>query len=375
MKIIHISDLHLGKNLNGINLFEDQKYILSKIIEIIKKEKIDALLISGDIYDKSIPSAEAVFLLDEFLGEIKKLNIATFIISGNHDNQRRLSYGNAIFKNNNIFISNVYAGEVEKITLEDEFGKVNFYLLPFLKPSMVSPFFEGRNIASYDDAITLALEDTLAKLKNDERNIILAHQFVTGGSLSDSEDVVVGGVDNISKDHFHKFDYAALGHLHTPQKLGENIYYSGTPLKYSVSEANHQKGLMLITLKEKGNLEIAKIPLKPKRDLRKIKGKYAEIVLKKNYENTDTQDLVAITLTDEEEIPDIIYRLRAIYLNILSIDYENKSSEMEKIELAKIKVKSPLELFGEFYKLHNDRDLTDMQIKIIEEILDEEEDK
>lgn len=375
MKIIHISDLHLGKNLNGINLFEDQKYILSKIIEIIKEEKIDALLISGDIYDKSIPSAEAVFLLDEFLGEIKKVNIATFIISGNHDNQRRLSYGNAIFKNNNIFISNVYAGVVEKITLEDEFGKVNFYLLPFLKPSMVSPFFEGRNIASYEDAIALALEDTLANLKNDERNIILAHQFVTGGSLSDSEDVVVGGVDNISKDHFYKFDYVALGHLHTPQKLGENIYYSGTPLKYSVSEANHKKGLMLITLKEKGNLEIAKIPLKPKRDLRKIKGKYADIVLKENYENTDTQDLVAITLTDEEEIPDIIYRLRAIYPNILSIDYENKSSAMEKIELAKIKVKSPLELFGEFYKLHNDRDLTDMQIKILEEILDEEEDK
>lgn len=375
MKIIHISDLHLGKNLNGINLFEDQKYILSKIIEIIKEEKIDALLISGDIYDKSIPSAEAVFLLDEFLGKIKKLNIATFIISGNHDNQRRLSYGNAIFKNNNIFISKVYDGEVEKITLEDEFGKVNFYLLPFLKPSMVSPFFDGRNINSYDDAIALALEDTLANLKNDERNIILAHQFVTGGSLSDSEDVVVGGVDNISKDHFHKFDYVALGHLHTPQKLGENIYYSGTPLKYSISEANHKKGLMLITLKEKGNLEIAKIPLKPKRDLRKIKGKYADIVLKKNYENTDTQDLVAITLTDEEEIPDIIYKLRAIYPNILSIDYENKSSEMEKIELAKIKVKSPLELFGEFYKLHNDRELTDTQIKIIEEILDEEEDK
>lgn len=375
MKIIHISDLHLGKNLNGINLFEDQKYILSKIIEIIKEEKIDALLISGDIYDKSIPSAEAVFLLDEFLGEIKKLNIATFIISGNHDNQRRLSYGNAIFKNNNIFISNVYAGVLEKITLEDEFGKVNFYLLPFLKPSMVSPFFEGRNIASYDDAIALALEDTLAKLKNDERNIILAHQFVTGGSLSDSEDVVVGGVDNISKDHFCEFDYVALGHLHTPQKLGENIYYSGTPLKYSISEANHKKGLMLITLKEKGNLEIAKIPLKPKRDLRRIKGKYADIVLKKNYENTDTQDLVAITLTDEEEIPDIIYRLRAIYPNILSIDYENKSSEMEKIELAKIKVKSPLELFGEFYKLYNDRELTVEQVKILEEILDEEEDK
>lgn len=370
MKFLHLSDLHLGKNLNGFSLYQDQAYILHQVVQIAQNEQIEAVIIAGDIFDKSVPNSQAIQLFDEFLTSWAELNLPVFIISGNHDNAQRVAFGANLFKQNNIFISPVYNGNISPITLEDNFGKINFYLLPFLKPTTVRNFFPDEEITSYNQAIEVALKNI--SLNTNERNILIAHQFVTGAYICDSEDIVVGGIDNIDANLFQDFDYVALGHLHTPQTvLRESIRYCGTLLKYSFSEINQEKSLTIVDFFTKNDINIKTIPLSPLHDMRKLKGSYADLTLKSNYEHTNTTDYLTIILTDEEDIPDAINRLRSIYPNIMQLSYENTrskiSQQLENIDIHNLK--SPLTLFKEFYTQQNNQDLNTEQNAILEELI------
>lgn len=371
MKILHLSDFHFGKRLNNFSLLEDQIYVNQQIFQLAKNQKIDAVIIAGDIFDKSIPSADAVQLFDDFLNSWAELNLPVFIISGNHDSAERLSFGLNIFSHNNIYISPVYNGEIKSITLKDNYGNINFYLLPFLKPSMVRPFFPDEEIKSHTQALKIALKNL--PLNKDERNILIAHQFVTGAVVSDSEEINVGGLDNIDAHIFDDFDYVALGHIHTPQTiLRDTIRYCGSLLKYSFSEANQQKSATIIDITTKEQISITTFPIKPLHDMRKIKGSYAELTNRQNYINTNTDDYIFATLTDEEDIPDAINRLRSIYPNIMQLEYDNKRTRTNQIiDTSDINsLKTPIEFFNEFYQLQNNQGLNDAQMQIMQDLID-----
>lgn len=377
MKLIHLSDLHIGKRVNEFSMLEDQEYILKKIISIIDDEKPDAVLIAGDVYDKSVPSAEAVQLFDDFLVRLAKRSLHTFIISGNHDSAERLAFGGRLMDESGVHLSPVYSGKVEPISLEDENGKVNFYMLPFVKPANVRRFFEEETIESYTDAVRVAIEKM--NIDTADRNVIITHQFVTGAERSESEEVCVGGTDNVDASVFDCFDYVALGHIHGPQNTGsEKIRYCGTPLKYSFSETKHKKSVSVITLGKKNELDIRTVPLAPMRDMREIKGTFDEIMSKENYEGTNTKDYMHIILTDEEDIPDAAGKLRVIYPNLMKIDYDNKrtrsNASLNTIE--NIEQRSPIDLFAELYESQNGQAMSDEQLefsaRLIESIWEEE---
>ncbi|WP_303997592.1 exonuclease SbcCD subunit D [Megamonas hypermegale] len=370
MKILHLSDLHFGKRLNNFSLLEDQYHVNRQIFKLAKDTHIEAVIIAGDVFDRQIPSAGAVQLFDDFLNFWAELNLPVFIISGNHDSAERLSFGAHIFSQNNIYISPVYNGQIEPISLNDAYGKINFYLLPFIKPATVRPFFPDEKINSYTEAVQTVLNNL--PLNKDERNILIAHQFVTGAVLSDSEEIVVGGLDNVDAHVFDAFDYVALGHIHTPQTiLRDSIRYCGTLLKYSFSEANQQKCATFIDIKAKGQMDITAYPVKPLHDMRKIKGTYAELTDRQNYIGTDTDDYILATLTDEEDVPDAIGRLRSIYPNIMQLDYDNiRTRTRNNIEAVDINTaKAPLELFGKFYKLQNNQPLNETQSQIMQDLI------
>lgn len=372
MKLIHLSDLHIGKRVNEFSMIEDQKYILKVILNIIDDEKPDGVLIAGDVYDKSVPSAEAVQLLDDFLCRLAERKLPTYIISGNHDSAERLSFGGRLMDMSGIHLSPVYNGKVEPFTLTDEYGKVNIYMLPFVKPVNVRRFFPDSEIESYTYAIKVAVDSMNVDEK--ERNIIVTHQFVTGASRSESEEISVGGSDNVDASVFDAFDYVALGHIHGPQKIGrESVRYCGTPLKYSFSEANHKKSVTVVEMGEKGKIEIRTVPLVPKRDLREIKGRYEEILLKENYEGTNTEDYIHITLTDEEDIPDVMNILRIIYPNIMKLDYDNKRTRNNQAvgKAEGVEKKSPLELFSEFYYDRNGQSMCEVQTAFMQNLIEE----
>ena len=373
MKIIHLADLHIGKRVNEFSMIDDQKYILNQILEIIDKEKPDAVIIAGDVYDKQVPSIEAVELLDSFISDISKRKTTTFIISGNHDSAERLAFGSSLMAMGKIYISPVYNGKISKYTLKNDFGSANFYLLPFVKPSHVKRFFPDKKIESYTDAIKVVVDNL--KLDTSEINILIAHQFVTGASRTESEEISVGGLDNVDASVFEDFDYVALGHIHRPQKIGtERIRYCGTPLKYSFSEVNDTKSVSIIEINSKEDFNLRMIPLIPKRDMRKIRGTYEELTTKTSYENTNTDDYIHITLTDEFNVADAIQKLRVIYKNIMKLEYDNmRTRESRKINLDDMVIenKNPLEIFSEFYKLQNNKEMNDEQKEIIKKIMEE----
>ena len=371
MKFIHLSDLHLGKRVFDFNLSEDQKYILKEILEVIDSETPDAVLIAGDIYDKSVPSTEAVEILDEFIFQLSQRNLQVFLISGNHDSPERLAFASRIISSTGIHMSPVYNGKVEPTVLTDEHGPVNVYLLPFVKPAHVRRLFPDMKIESYDDALRVAVGALDIDLSR--RNILVTHQFVTGAVRSDSEEISVGGTDNIDASVFDGFDYVALGHIHGPQNIGsERIRYCGTPLKYSFSEAKHEKSVTVIDLEEKGNLSVRTVPLHPLRDLREIEGTYEELTYRPNYEGTKTEDYLHITLTDEDDIPDAIGKLRLIYPYLMSLDYNNSRTRSAGAlsDLENVDHKSPLVLFEEFYEQQNGRAMSDEQKNLAREIME-----
>lgn len=376
MKLIHLSDFHLGKRVNGFSMIEDQKHILREILSIIEREAADCVVIAGDIYDKSIPSAEAVELFDDFLVRLansdgKKLQV--FVISGNHDSPERLAFGNRLMDGSGIHLSPVYKGTVTPFSLYDEYGKVDIYMLPFVKPAHVRSFYPDDEINSYTDALRVAISKMNIDTSN--RNILITHQFVTGAERSDSEDISIGGSDNVSATVFDKFDYVALGHIHGPQNVGsKKIRYCGTPLKYSFSEAEQKKSVTVVELGAKGNLVLRTVPLTPKRDMAEIKGTYAGLMCKKFYEGTSYQnDYMHITLTDEEDMPDVIGKLRTVYNNLMKLDYENERTRYSaEVDGANgVEKKSPFELFSEFYELQNNVPMSGEQEQFVKNIIEE----
>lgn len=370
MKFIHLSDLHIGKRVSEFSMLEDQKYILRVILGIIADEKPDGILIAGDVYDKSVPSAEAVQLLDDFLCRLAERKLPTFIISGNHDSAERLSFGSRLMDMSGVHLSPVYDGKISPMTLADEHGNVNIYMLPFLKPVNVKRFFPDNEIESHTDAVRVVVDNM--NVDENERNVIVAHQFVTGASRSDSEELSLGGTDNVEVTVFDAFDYVALGHIHGPQKMTrETVRYCGTPLKYSFSETNHKKSVTVVEMGEKGNTVIRTVPLTPLHDMREIRGRYEEIVLKENYEGTATDDYMHITLTDEEDIPDVMGRLRVIYPNIMKIDYDNKRTRntLSAGMAENVAKKHPSTHFAEFYEKQNGQPLNDEQTAFMQELI------
>lgn len=371
MKIMHLSDLHIGKRVNEYSMLQDQIYILKEILRIIDDEKVETVIIAGDVYDRSLPPNEALGLFDEFLYQLSGRNVNVFVISGNHDSSERISYGGRMMTENKIFLSPVYDGNVKPITLNDDYGEVNFYLLPFIRPADIRRYFPEENIENYTDAVKVAIDNMNVDFS--ERNILVTHQFVTGAELSESEDIIVGGTDNVSGEIFDGFDYVALGHIHREQTVGkDNIRYCGTPLKYSFSEAKHIKSVTILDFNDKGNIEYSKIPLTPFRDMREIRGTYYELTLKSSYESTNTEDYLHITLTDEEDIPDAIGKLRSIYPNIMKLDYDNLrtrgSGTVDAIE--NIESKSPFELFADLFKQQNNQDMCEEQEEIMRNLID-----
>lgn len=372
MKLIHLSDLHLGKRVNEFSMLEDQEYILKKIINAIDDECPDGILIAGDIYDKSIPSAEAVELFDDFLVSLAKRKLQVFVISGNHDSPERIAFGNRLMDASGIHLSPVYDGNVIPFCLHDDYGEVNIFMLPFVKPANIRRFFPDSGIVSYTDAVRIAIQNMPVNSAN--RNVLITHQFVTGALRSESEDISVGGSDNIDASVFDEFDYVALGHIHGPQNIGsERVRYSGTPLKYSFSEASHQKSITVVELGEKGCLSVRTVSLTPQRDMAEIKGSYNELTRKSYYENTSYQDdYMHITLTDEEDIPDAMGKLRVIYHNLMKLDYDNKrtrhSAEVNGSDA--VKTKTPFELFAEFYELQNNRPMSEEQSALINQMIE-----
>lgn len=371
MKLIHLSDLHLGKRVNEFPMLEDQEYILAKIVNIVDEVQPQAVLIAGDIYDKSVPSAEAVMLFDSFLRKLAKRKLQVFIISGNHDSAERIAFGATLMDQSGIHMSPVYDGTITPVTLEDANGSVCIYMLPFIKPAHVRRYYEEEGIESYTDALRVAISHMDIAPAN--RNILVTHQFVTGASRSESEDISVGGTDNVDASVFEPFDYVALGHIHGPQRIGrDTIRYCGTPLKYSFSEKDHVKSVTVVDMPQKGTTTITTVPLIPKHNLRELKGTYDQLTLRSNYEGTATDDYLHIILTDEDDVPDAMGRLRTIYPNLMKLEYDNTRTRTTA-SLASVdglERKSEIQLFSEFYELQNGLPMTEEQLEFASQLLE-----
>lgn len=375
MKLIHLSDLHLGKRIGEASLLEDQAYILQQILNVISREEADAVLIAGDVYDKTMPPVEAVMLFDDFLVNLSSTGIPVFIIGGNHDSLQRLAFGARLMLPSGIHIAGGYDGSVKPIRMQDVYGAVDIYLLPFVKPAHVARFCDeqtSETLHSYTEAVRLAVE----KMKPDPavRSVLVAHQFVTGAQRCESEEVVVGGLDNVDVSVFDAFDYVALGHIHGPQNIGRpTVRYCGSPLKYSFSEADHIKSVTVVELGEKGNVAVRCVPLKPLRDLRRLRGTYQQLTLLSNYQNTSVEDYLQITLTDEKDIPDAIGMLRLIYPNLLRLEYDNTRTRavLQFSAPEMVKERSQLELFGDLYETQNNQPLEEEQIEFLRGLIEE----
>lgn len=371
MKLLHLSDLHLGKRINEFSMIDDQEYILMQILKIVGEEKPDAVLIAGDIYDKSIPSAEAVILFDKFLTRLSIHNAKVFIISGNHDSPERIAFGANLLNSSGVFLSPVYSGEIKPVSMTDGYGVVDLYLLPFVKPATVRHFFPEEEIESYTDAVRIAV----GHMPRDSmhRSVLITHQFFAGATTCDSEEISVGGTDVVDTTVLAGFDYVALGHLHGPQNVGANtIRYCGSPLMYSFSEVSHRKSLTVVELFEKGNIKIDTRELVPLHKLREIRGSYMDVTARTFYDGTKTDDYLHVTLTDEQDIPDALGKLRAIYPNIMKLDYDNARTRSQSVinDLENLERKSPLALFSDFYEMQNNLPLCTEQHALLSKLIE-----
>lgn len=372
MRFLHLADLHIGKRVNGFSMIEDQKFVFEQVYNVIENEKIDGIIMAGDIYDKPVPSAEAVKLFDEMLTRLVSINLPIFVISGNHDSAERIGFGSDILSAAKVYMSRVYNGNLQKIELEDDYGKINVYLLPFIKPATVKNIYKEAEIKDYDDALEYVLSQE--KIDETKRNVIVSHQFVTGATRSESEEVSVGGLDNVSVENYEVFDYVALGHIHRAQQMGrESARYAGTLLKYSFSEEKHNKSMTIVDLKEKGNIEIKEIPVKPLHDLKTIKGKFSKITSEEFYKELKKEDYYRAVLTDEDDILNAIGKLKSIYPNLMSMEYDNTRtrsySVVDNVEIGE--TKSPLDYFEEFFEKQNGRKMSEKQRNYLLEILGE----
>lgn len=375
MRLLHCSDLHIGKRVNGFSMLEDQRHILAQILAVAAREAADAILIAGDIYDKTIPSAEAVELFDWFLTRLTEQGKPVFFLSGNHDSPERLDYASRILQNQQVYIAGSYHGTALTHTLSDEYGPVHVHLVPFLKPGIVNGALQT-HCESYQEA----MEEVLRELpvRPDERNILVAHQFITAGGVSpeqsDSELISLGGVDQIDVSVFDGFDYVALGHIHGPQRIGrDTVRYSGSPLKYSFSECRHQKSVCLVELREKGIVSVRLIPMHPLLDMRKIRGRLEELLSEEVAALADRNDYLHVTLTDEDTILDAIGKLRRIYPNVMQLEFENKRSQDSEeygfFTQEAVEERSMDSLFSEFYQNQNNRPMDEAQKQFLEQCI------
>ncbi|MBR1865744.1 MAG: exonuclease SbcCD subunit D [Lachnospiraceae bacterium] len=381
MRLIHLADLHIGKRVNEFPMIEDQRYVLEQVLEVLEKRQVDGVILAGDIYDRQIPPAEAVQLLDWFLTELADRQVPVYMVSGNHDSGERLAFGAKLLERSQVHVAAVYDGTLDPIPLQDEYGTVYLYLLPFVKPAHVRRALAAKDslqehgypddngekaeLSTYHDAVRLVLER--ADISPDNRNLLVAHQLVTGAKRCESEEISVGGIDNVDAALFDAFDYVALGHIHGPQSMTrETIRYAGTLLKYSFSECRHNKSITLVELKEKGNVTIEEIPVKPIHDMRQIKGTYDTLMSYDFYKEHDKEDYLQVILTDEEEIPEAMGRLRTVYPNIMKLEYDNRrTGTFGQVEDTAGEAENPIDYFEEFYEMQNNQAMTEEQRKIV----------
>ena len=364
MIFFHLSDLHVGKKVNKKSLLEEQHYILDFIVKAVKAYNPDAVLIAGDVYDQTVPSAEAVALFDDFLVRLQDIGTKVFVISGNHDSPERIAFASRIMNRSGVYMSPVYAGKVEPVILTDGFGEVAVYMLPFVKPAMVRYWSKDETIKTYDDALRRAIAEM--DIDASRRNVIIAHQYITDAERTDSEEVSVGGVDNVDASVFDVFDYVALGHLHRPQSCSRGtVRYSGSPLKYSFSEVRDSKSITIVELRKKGDIRVDIIPLTPLHDWHDLKGTYEEVTAKPFWDGKPyREDFVRVTLTDEEDIPDAIGKLRAVYHNLMELQYDNKRTRSGRVAVGgaeEVEEKTPVELCSELYEKQNGQPMSEDQ--------------
>lgn len=380
MKLFHLSDLHLGIRVCEYSLIEDQKHILAFVLKKVSEQNPDAVIIAGDVYDRAVPSEEAVKLFNDFLCGLVDTGTTVLITSGNHDSAERLGFGGKIMRRGNVYISpdftkENYAEILKPVTLQDEFGGVNFYMLPFVTPGAVRKARDCE-ISDWTDAVGSVISDM--NVDTSARNVLIAHQFVTGAEKCDSETFSVGGADNVSAEVFAPFDYTALGHLHGKQSVSrETIRYCGSPLKYSFSEVKHEKSITVLELKEKGDAAISEIPLdKPLHDWRVVNvGELGKL----GYEELGamrSDDYIEAVLSDENYVLDAMNRLREFFPNIMKMRYDNaqtRKAENLSRTSANVKGLSPLDVFDSFYKQQTGKELTEEQRALVKEIFESEE--
>lgn len=378
MKFLHLSDLHIGKTVNGFSMLEEQRHVFEQIIGYIGTEKPDAVLIAGDIYDRAVPGVDAVRLFDDLLTEFAAKEVTVILISGNHDSPERLNYASRLLSERKLHLCGVFDGTLHSITLPDEYGNVKFWLLPFIKPSSVRGMFVDKEIESYTDAIKAVLDS--ADIDYAERNVLLSHQFYTSVGIttirSESEINPVGGLDAVEAGVLAKYDYAALGHLHGPQCVGENIHYAGSPVKYSFSEWKQKKSITLVEMKEKGNIVVTTLPLQPIRNMREIKGSLEQLMNNEVFSQESREDYMRVILTDEEEIIDPMGKIRSIYPNVMAIDFENSRTSIDvstaTLDIDQLEKLTSYELFCEFFLEMSGAVLSEEQVQIVHELLEEE---
>lgn len=358
MRLMHLADLHIGKKVNGYSMIEDQEYVLQQVLDVVKEEQVDGVIIAGDVYDKSVPAGEAVQLFDWFLTSLNDLQIPVYIVSGNHDSGQRLSFGASMMKKTGIYMESIYDGNLTPIVLEDAWGPLFLYLLPFVKPvdvrnalGRLDDTVDCDAIKTYDDAVAAVLDRT--QVDTNVRNLLVAHQFVTGATRCDSEDLSVGGIDHVSASLFDAFDYVALGHIHGPQSMKrKEVRYAGTLLKYSMSECNHNKSITIVDFGAKGNVDVKMIPVKPLRDMRVIRGDYETLMSPAFYGKEKRDDYLKVVLTDHHDIPEAMGRLSSVYSQIMVLEYERLKKEMYASDVERVvqEVKQPGEYLAEFYE-------------------------
>lgn len=367
MRFLHISDLHLGKMLNGYDLSEDQQFMLGELCRIAGEEEVQGVLIAGDVYDKSNPSADAMALFSGFVSALAEKRIPVYCISGNHDSAGRISYFSSLIREKGIYVTEQFEGTLQSFTVHDEFGALTIHLLPFVKPVTVRAFYSDENITNYEEAVAAVLKHS--PVDASERNVLVCHQLITGSLKSGSEAMSVGGVENIPANLFDDFDYVAMGHIHGAQKAGrETMRYCGSPLAYDVSEAGRQKSVTIVELREKGDVEVRQIPLKPLRNVTVVKGKFHELMQRER-----TDDFVGVTITDETVIPDARLLLRTVFPNMIVFGVENSAVRTEEIvnRQENMEEKSPMELFDEFFRQRNgENGMTEVQETIMRRIFE-----
>ena len=397
MKFLHLADLHIGKRVCEHSMLDEQMHILGEVLDIARKESPDAVLIAGDVYDKSVPSAEAVAVLDEFLVKLAATGTKVFVLSGNHDSAERIAFGGRLMKGMGVYMSPVYNGEFAPVTLKDEMGEVDLWMLPFVRPADVRAHLESDEDRDAVTDYTSAMRMAIAQMKFTEgrRNVLVAHQFVTGAERSESEENV-GGLDNVDASVFEKFDYVALGHIHKPQNVMKDVggtvraRYSGTPLKYSLSEAAHAKSVTVVELGAAVNagdlfagngmraaLQVREVPLKPLHDVREIRGSFAELVspefrTAQVAAGNKLDDFVYVKLTDENDVPDAAQKLRGIYPNLMMLDYDNERTRNQQIAVGveAVEKKSPMQLFGEFFEEMTRREMNPEELEFVQGVVD-----